>query len=134
MEGYIIARNDRNKDGGEVLLAVSNKYKQIVTEVDRFNGTEESLWITVGTKTIYRIGVVYIPKGDMEKTKVLKETYNQIEEQVNKAGEQQQKIVIMGDFNCKVGRIIDGNKDEVTKGGKMLIEMKQEGNGNSKQP
>ena len=45
---------------------------------------------------------------------------NKIEEEVKKAKENNEKIVIVGDFNCKVGSIIPNNKEEVTMGGRML--------------
>ena len=37
-----------------------------------------------------------------------------------------QKLLIVGDFNCKIGTIIDGNKEEVTVGGKILRKMMTE--------
>ena len=29
----------------------------------------------------------------------------------------------MGDFNCKVGKIVSGNTEEISKGGKKLVKM-----------
>ena len=31
--------------------------------------------------------------------------------------------MILGDLNCKVGNTIEGNKDEITKGGKLLLKL-----------
>ena len=34
----------------------------------------------------------------------------------------------MGDMNCKIGDLIDGNKDDISKGGKIMINMIKENN------
>ena len=33
----------------------------------------------------------------------------------------EQHIIVMGDMNCKIGDLIDGNKEEISKGGKIMI-------------
>ncbi|NQY07805.1 MAG: hypothetical protein HRT68_16805, partial [Flavobacteriaceae bacterium] len=37
-----------------------------------------------------------------------------------------EKVLIAGDFNCKVGDVIEGNREEVSKSGKMLLKMVKE--------
>ena len=123
MEGYTLIRNDRNEEGGGVMLMMKSEYKQETIEVERTSGSMESLWVTMGTKTIYRIGVIYIPKGDKETKKNLESIYKNIKEQIKRAEELSQRIIIMGDFNCKVGESIEGNKEEISKGGKMLLKV-----------
>ncbi|XP_066952502.1 golgin subfamily A member 6-like protein 22 [Macrobrachium rosenbergii] len=49
--------------------------------------------------------------------------YSSIEEEINKAEENSEKVMILGDFNCKIGKIIANNKEEVTKGGKELLKL-----------
>ena len=39
-----------------------------------------------------------------------------------------QHIIVMGDINCKTGDLIDGNKEEISKGGKTMIKMIKENN------
>ena len=34
----------------------------------------------------------------------------------------------MGDMNCKTGDLIDGNKEEISKGGKIMMKMIKENN------
>ena len=40
----------------------------------------------------------------------------------------EQHIIVMGDMNCKIGDLIDGNKEEISKGGKIMIKMIKENN------
>ena len=47
--------------------------------------------------------------------------YQQIEEQIEESKINQQQLMVTGDFNCKVGEEIKGNKKEVTKGGRLLM-------------
>ena len=34
-----------------------------------------------------------------------------------------EKLVLVGDFNCKVGKLIEGNSETVTKGGLLLQKL-----------
>ena len=34
-----------------------------------------------------------------------------------------EKLVLVGDFNCKVGKLIEGNSETVTKGGRLLQKL-----------
>ena len=43
--------------------------------------------------------------------------YNNISKQISIAQEERQQVLILGDFNTKVGTYIEGNKPAVTKGG-----------------
>ena len=42
----------------------------------------------------------------------------------------EQHIIVMGDMNCKIGdvKLIDGNKEEISKGGKIMITIIKENN------
>ncbi|XP_068240117.1 kinesin-like protein KIF15 [Palaemon carinicauda] len=44
------------------------------------------------------------------------------------ANSREEKVVVMGDFNCKVGSIIKDNSNEVSKSGKMLRDLAEESN------
>ena len=37
-------------------------------------------------------------------------------------------LIIIGDFNCKVGKSIGGNKDKISKGGKKMLEFLEKSN------
>ena len=44
--------------------------------------------------------------------------YEGIREQIKIGKEEKQQPIILGDFNAKIGAAIEGNKTEVTKGGR----------------
>ena len=60
MEGYTIYRNNRNGDGGEVLIAIKDVLKCIMVEESISKRKEESIWFSLtNNKTKIRIGIVY---------------------------------------------------------------------------
>ena len=85
IEGYKMLRNDRNEEGGGVMVAVKEKYKNIVIEVSREKDMEESLWMVFGSREKMRIGVVYAPQESRTIKKELKKMYVRIEEQLEEA-------------------------------------------------
>ena len=130
LKSYKIFRNDRiGKDGGGVLFAVDKKLKDITVEVEKCNTNCETLWVVINNKhgrwgTSIRAGIVYAPQECRTKIDVYKEIYKQIEEQIEIAGKQKQRLLLMGDFNCKIGLEIDGNKEEITKSAKYLLKLR----------
>ena len=49
--------------------------------------------------------------------------YEHVKARINKVKQDNERILITGDFNAKVGDFIPGNKTEVTKSGKLLLKM-----------
>ena len=47
MEGYTIYRNDRNGDGGGVLIAIKGVLKGIMVEESNSKRKEESIWLSL---------------------------------------------------------------------------------------
>ena len=133
-ENYKIFRNDRKgKDGGGVLIALDKKLINITIEVARDNENCETLWLVMnnahgGWGTNVRIGVVYAPQESRTNLGTYKEMYNKIEEQIEIGGKKKQKVLIVGDFNCKVGKEIANNHEEVTKSAKYLLKMRDRQN------
>ena len=123
IQGYKMIRNDRDKEGGGVLLAVKEEYRHVTMEVNRNSIVEESIWISMGTKQKYRIGLIYAPQETTTQKVKLEGMYKRIKKEIRIAKQKQENIFIMEDFNCKVGKLVKGNKEKVTKGGKFLIEM-----------
>ena len=66
----------------------------------------KSLWITIGTKTRHKIGIIYAPQGDKIKKAEQREIYNNISEQIKEGRENGEKVYVMGDFNAKIGESI----------------------------
>ena len=118
IQGYEPFRNDRNEDGGGVMFLVKTELKFITLEVKRTSEHLESLWILINNNKVkLRVGVVYFPQ---EQDQNLKEIYKIIKEQVQESGRHDESVMIVGDFNCKIGKDIEENHKLVTKGGRKL--------------
>ena len=84
----------------------------------------EQMWIRINNEKIdIRVGLVYAPQESRTKAKDLRIMYDKMEEQIIKGRNRNQKVLIVGDLNCKIGKEINGNKDIVTKGGRMLLKL-----------
>ena len=82
MEGYTIYRNDRNGDGGGVLIAIKDVLKEIMVEESKRK--EESIWRSLtNNKTNIRIGIVYNPQENKTTKDELEEVYGRIESEDN---------------------------------------------------
>ena len=127
IEGYAEPyRNDRNIEGGGVMILVRKELKNITVEVKRTKDEMESIWVVINNDRIkIRIGLVYLPQ---EKDQNLKEIYSTIKEQVQDGRKKDESVIVLGDFNCKVGEIIKGNNRKISKGGKKMLKcMEKEG-------
>ena len=49
--------------------------------------------------------------------------YNNISKQISTAQEKRQQVLVLGDFNTKVGTYIEGNKPTVTKEGRQSMKI-----------
>lgn len=124
IEGYHIIRKDRNSEGGGVMMAMKERHKNTYTEIENEDTDDaEKIWIVLGTKTKYKIGVIYAPKGDKARLQEIRTRYKNIEKEIKKGQEEEQKVIVIGDLNCKIGKKIHGGSEETTKGGRVLIEM-----------
>ena len=127
LKNYEIIRNDREAGGGGVLIAIKKEMKSIVIEDGTCKETTDTLWIRIyNKKEDIRLGVIYNPQESKTTKEDLNKLYKNIEKQVQATIHSKQKLLIVGDFNCKIGTIIDGNKEEVTVGGKILRKMMTE--------
>ena len=71
----------------------------------------QSLWILLtNAKKKIRIGVIYAPQENVTPNNELKLMYEDIREQIKIGKEEKQQILILGDFNAKIGGTIEGNK------------------------
>ena len=118
-------RVDRDEDGGGVLLTYKKCLTNIVigtTEIRLHNA--EMLWAKMDNgKVKFKIGVIYMPQESRTTLLKLQEIYEKMEEEIIEAQQKGNKILILGDLNCKVGAAIEGNNEEVSKGGRLLLKM-----------
>ena len=106
-----------------MIVAVREELEYVTTEVRRTKLADhlESLWIVINnTRIKLRIGVVYFPQ---EQDQELKEIYEVLKKQVEESRERDESIIILGDFNCKVGEEIAGNNKKVSKCGRKLLKF-----------
>ena len=59
LKGYWIIRNDRNREGGEVMIAVRRDLEHVIMEVNQESSFEQSIWILPGNKEKIKIGIIY---------------------------------------------------------------------------
>ena len=87
MEGYTIYRNDRNSDGGGVLIAIKDVSKGIMVEESNSKRKEESIWLSLtNNKTKIRIGIVYNPQENKTTKDELQVVYGRIEPEIKMRG------------------------------------------------
>ena len=124
LEGYEIYYNSNTKGKGGIIVGIQEKLKHVTIETEKKRGAYETLWIKIDNKkNKINIGTVYAPQESRTKIKVYREMYRAINEKINVIKNDNEKMYLVGDFNAKVGDIIKGNKDEVSKSGKVLKEM-----------
>jgi exonuclease III len=96
----------------------------VVTVVGEETDDCEILWIKIDNgKVKLKMAAVYMPQESQTKIGKLRKIYKDIEREVMEAQREKESIVVLGDFNCKVGEEIKGNTEEVTKAGKLMMEL-----------
>lgn len=124
IEGYRMIRREREEEeGGGILIMVRDNMKPLLVERED-EKESEMVWVKIkNARIVYNIGVIYMPQENNKTKGQLQKIYAKIEEEVTRTKQAGEKILIIGDFNCKVGKEIEGNHDRVSKGGKMLNKM-----------
>ena len=118
-----ILRNDRSGNSGSIMLAVKENIRTVTLEVAQEKEIGQSLWILQdNNRSKIRIGVIYAPQN-VTSNNELKIMYNNISKQISITQEERLQVLILGDFNAKVGTYIEGNKPTVAKGGRQLMKM-----------
>ena len=122
ISGYEVYRSDNSTQAGGILIGVLKKVANVTTQIKERNDVGQALWVLLdNTKIKLRIGVIYAPQENKTSANDLKNIYKEIEEQADEARKNKEMLLIVGDFNCKIGRVVRGNDDKVTKGGRMLL-------------
>ena len=123
--GYCqIFRNDRSGNSGGIMLALKENIRTVTLEVAQEKEIGQSLWILLdNNRSKIRIGVTCAPQENVTSNNELKIMYNNISKQISITQEERLQVLILGDFNAKVGTYIEGNKPTMTKGGRQLMKM-----------
>ena len=118
-----IFRNDRSVNSGGIMLAVKENIKTVTLGIAQEMEIGQSLWILLdNNRSKVRIGVIYAPQENVKSNNELEVISNNISKQILIAQEGSQQVLILEDFNAKVGTYIEGNKTTVTKGVKTIDE------------
>ena len=124
IEGYTVVPKNNKKGKGGILIGIRKDLDHLMIEIDRQTEEFESLWVLVSNKvTKIRIGCIYAPQESRTGKEVFESMYKHIRGHVQEAKKKEEKILLTGDFNCKIGNTIKGNREEVSKSGKILKEM-----------
>ena len=120
--GYKIYRSDNSTQAGGILVGVLKKVANVTVQIKERSEVGQALWLLVdNTKIKLRIGVIYAPQENVTYAKDLKTIYKEIEQQADEARRNDEMLLIVGDFNCKIGDVVTGNDGKVSKGGRLLI-------------
>ena len=99
-----------------IMQVVKENIRKVTLEVAQEKETEKSLWKLVdNNRSNIIIGVIYVLQENIISSNELKIMYNNISKQILIAQEKRQQVLILGDFNAKVGTYIEGNRPTVTK-------------------
>ena len=127
--GYKIFGNDGTNKSRDILIALKEKLKAIVVEVNREEEISQTLWLLLNNQKIQvRMGVIYGPQENVTPNSELKKLYESISDQVEIGKANNQQIVTLGDFNVKIGNYIKNNKETITKGGRQLTRLVEKQN------
>ena len=70
-----------------------------------------------------KLGAIYAPQENVTPNNELKLMYEDIREQIKIGKEEEKQILIIEDFNAKIGEAIESNKTQVTKRGRQLLKL-----------
>ena len=69
-------------------------------------------WMTIANgRTNIMLGVIYVPQENKTNIGKLKEMYKDLTGQIIESKKQRQNLLLVEDFNCKVGNAIRNNTD-----------------------
>ena len=130
LEGYNVNPFNIGHDREGIVVAWKENISGLIQEVHRSNSVGQMMWLTLKShgNVSVRLGVVYAPQESRTLKANLKEMYMEIKSQITLAKQQGQKVLIVGDFNCRIGKSIPGNTDSISKGGRLLKKLVKDEN------
>ena len=125
LEGYKIIYNNKKEGKGGTAIAIQNNIISKCVEIEKISENYEAMWIRISNNNSInlRIGNVYAPQESRTKDKEIEKMYNNIRKNKLEADKNYEKIIISGDFNCKIGDHIKGNDNTISKFGKKLLKL-----------
>ena len=124
--GYKMIRRERNnKEKGGIIIYYKNALEYTLTLIPTTKELEENtVWLRLANSRIkIKIGVIYMPQESTTSKGELQDIYNKIASEIETSLTAGEKMLLVGDFNCKVGNIVPCNNVIVSKGEKMLTKM-----------
>ena len=120
--GYRVFDNNNKTGKGGIIIAVKKELKDITIETEQVTEEYQSLWIKIdNTRNKINVGCIYAPQENKTKVSTLNKMYAHIATHALKARQDNERVIITGDFNAKIGNAIQGNKEEVSKSGRLLL-------------
>ena len=130
--GYTwVRKNKQHKEGGGVDYFIKNTIKNSCAVEPDNNATTEILWTKLKLKRQGNlfIGVLYGKQDSKHCIKELEEEYEVIEKSISNFTETNNKIILVGDFNGKIGNdengITNGDTSITTNGNSKLRHFEQ---------
>lgn len=119
IEGYTNYNMPNTSEKGGIVIAVRDDMYNFSIENNRSIEKDEQLWISINnTRIKIRIGVIYAPQENKSNNEIIDAIYEKIENEINAAMENDEKLFLFGDFNCRIGDEI--NNKEMSRAGKKL--------------
>ena len=126
IDGYDTIRRDRQYgQGGGMLIYYNKSIKNMLTVISPEDSSNESVTCIKikNSRTNIKLGVVYMPQESETKREELKQIYDKLEQEIEISLRGDERILMIGDYNARIGTMIPGNEEKVTKGGRIIKHM-----------
>ena len=119
-KNYKFYHNSEHEDKWGIAIGVDRRLDNITIEIERKSLDYESLWLLMSNDRVkVRIGNIYAPQESRTKIEVFEGMYEHIRGHKMEADKKGEKVIVMGDFNCKIGK-------QPSKSGKVLKQVVKE--------
>ena len=107
------------------VIGMRSDVKSKCIVIEKVSEEYEATWIKLTNKNNIhiKIGNIYAPQECRTKKSIIKKMYRNIKDHITESRMKDERIIITGDFNCKIGKHIMGNREEVSTFGKLLLEL-----------
>ena len=126
IKGYCdpIELRRQNKQGGGIWIIYKKSLKDKITVLEVGDDDNEQVWINIrlGCKDII-LGLVYGKQESRTRVNSNFTFFDKIDYYAVKAKNEGKALIILGDFNVKIGDNIKGNHPKITTGGKKLMKI-----------